>query len=113
MRAKATSIAHMSGTAFGTVVLHVSPEAEAGGTLAVVQNGDEIELDGQRRRLDVLISEQELKARLQNWQGPQTSKKYKRGYYKLYIDHVLQAEHGCDLYFLVGKSGSKVERESH
>ena len=103
----------MSGTAFGTVILHVSPEAEAGGPLAVIENGDEIKLDGPNRRLDILISDQELEKRLEKWPGPETAPKYNRGYYKLYIDHVLQAEDGVDLDFLVGSSGSEVKRESH
>ncbi len=107
------SDARMSGTAFGTVILHVSPEAEAGGALAVVQNGDEIEFNGPLRTLNLLISDQELEKRLQEWGGPATGNKYSRGYYKLYIDHVLQADQGCDLDFLTGGSGCEVERESH
>ncbi|MBT5073475.1 MAG: dihydroxy-acid dehydratase [Kordiimonadaceae bacterium] len=107
------SDARMSGTAFGTVILHVSPETEIGGPLSFVENGDMIRLDGPARTLDVLISEEELARRTSNWQGPETAPKYDRGYYKLYIDHVLQADEGADLDFLVGKSGSIVTRESH
>ena len=103
----------MSGTAFGTVILHVSPEAELGGPLAVVENGDMIRFDGPNRTLDVLISEEELNSRAARWAGPETAPKYKRGYYKLYIDHVLQADEGADLDFLIGNSGSEVTRESH
>lgn len=103
----------MSGTAFGTVILHVSPETEMAGPLAFVENGDIIKFDGPGRTLDVLISEEEFARRASKWQGPETAAKYDRGYYKLYIDHVLQADEGADLDFLVGKSGSIVTRESH
>ncbi|HQR88844.1 MAG TPA: dihydroxy-acid dehydratase, partial [Caulobacter sp.] len=98
------SDARMSGTAFGTVILHVSPEADAGGPLAIVQNGDVITLDG---------SDAELENRLAVWRANQPPPKYTRGYAKLYVDHVLQADKGCDLDFLVGASGSIVTRESH
>jgi dihydroxy-acid dehydratase len=107
------SDARMSGTAYGTVVLHVAPEADAGGPLAVVRNGDEILLDGPARRLDLMISPQELQQRLADWRQQRPPPKYVRGYYQLYIEHVLQADRGCDLDFLVGASGSVVERESH
>jgi dihydroxyacid dehydratase/phosphogluconate dehydratase len=107
------SDARMSGTAFGAVVLHVAPEAEAGGPLAIVQTGDEIEFDGPARKLELLVSSKEIEARLAKWRGARPAPKYQRGYYKLYIDHVLQADKGCDLDFLVGASGSNVERESH
>jgi dihydroxy-acid dehydratase len=107
------SDARMSGTAFGTVVLHVAPEAEAGGPLAVVRNGDEILFDGAGRRLELLISDDELAARLAQWRQNRPSPKHARGYYRLYVEHVGQADRGCDLDFLVGASGSTVERESH
>ena len=107
------SDARMSGTAFGSVVLHVAPEAEAGGPLAVVRNGDEILFDGPARKLELLISDAELKARLAEWSKNRPPPKYGRGYYRLYYDHVLQADRGCDLDFLVGASGDVVERESH
>jgi dihydroxy-acid dehydratase len=107
------SDARMSGTAFGTVVLHVAPEAAAGGPLAVVRDGDEIALDGPHRRLDLLISAEEMAARISAWQSARPPAKYTRGYYSLYIEHVMQADQGCDLDFLVGASGSLVERESH
>jgi dehydratase ilvD1 len=107
------SDARMSGTAFGAVVLHVAPEAEAGGPLAMVQNGDEILFDGPTRRLDLLISPEELAARTAAWTAKRPPLKYSRGYYRLYVEHVMQADRGCDLDFLTGASGSVVDRESH
>ena len=107
------SDARMSGTAFGTVVLHVAPESDIGGPLALVQDGDEIVLDGPKRRLELLVSAEELAARGEARRGRPQSAKYVRGYYSLYIKHVMQADRGCDLDFLVGASGSTVERESH
>lgn len=107
------SDARMSGTAFGTVVLHVSPESTAGGPLALVKTGDQIRFDGPKRTLELLVSEETLAKRREIWEQAQEPSKYTRGYYKLYIDHVLQAEDGCDLDFLVGSSGSAVDRESH
>lgn len=107
------SDARMSGTAFGTVILHVSPESDAGGPLAIVQNGDVITLDGPGRALNLAISDAELQSRLTVWRANQPPPKYTRGYAKLYIDHVLQADQGCDLDFLVVASGSVVTRESH
>ncbi len=105
------SDARMSGTAFGTVVLHVSPEAHAGGPLALVKTGDRIRLDARQGVLQLLISDEELAARRADWQAPE--QEYTRGYAKLYVDHVMQADKGADLDFLVGKSGSFVKRESH
>ncbi|MDE2110152.1 MAG: dihydroxy-acid dehydratase [Alphaproteobacteria bacterium] len=107
------SDARMSGTAFGTVILHVAPESAAGGPLAVVKTGDEILFDGHARKLDLLISESELQKRLKAWRDAYAPPKWRRGYYRLYHDHVMQADRGCDLDFLVGASGSVVERESH
>jgi dihydroxy-acid dehydratase len=104
------SDARMSGTAYGTVILHVSPEAAAGGPLALVQNGDMIELDVANRRLHLDVPEAELAARRAAWQAPEAPK---RGWAKLYVEHVLQADQGADLDFLVGSSGSDVNRESH
>ena len=101
----------MSGTAYGTVVLHVSPEAAIGGNLALVQNGDMIELDVQNRRLNLEVSEEELVKRRLNWEVP--SPVADRGYVGLYVKHVQQAHLGADLDFLVGGSGSKVTRDSH
>jgi L-arabonate dehydrase len=105
------SDARMSGTAYGTVILHISPEAAAGGTLALVENGDEIELDVSKRRLELLVSESDLRNRKARWQAPKAP--LDRGYWKLYFDHVLQADQGADLDFLVGKSGAFVPRDNH
>ncbi len=105
------SDARMSGTAYGTVVLHVSPEAAQGGPLALVRDGDMIELDVEKRRLHLDIAEAEMTRRRQAWKPAPDA--YDRGYAKLYVDHVMQAHQGADLDFLVGKSGAKVARESH
>jgi dihydroxy-acid dehydratase len=107
------SDARMSGTAYGSVVLHVAPEAEAGGPLALVRTGDEIELDGPNRRLELLVSEAELAARRLEWERNRRPSDFTRGWYRLYIDTVLQADQGADLDFLVGNSSSEVTRESH
>jgi dihydroxy-acid dehydratase len=101
----------MSGTAYGTVVLHVSPEAAAGGLLALVESGDEIELDVPNRSLRLLVDEVELARRRQVWRAPEPPAT--RGYAKLYTEHVLQADKGADFDFLVGGSGAEVPRESH
>jgi dihydroxy-acid dehydratase len=92
------SDARMSGTAYGTIVLHVSPEAAVGGPLALVRNGDRIRLSVRERKIDLLVDEKELAARKSRWKPPVTPPT--RGYAKLYMDHVLQAEHGCDFDFL-------------
>ena len=105
------SDARMSGTAYGTVVLHVAPEAAAGGALALVENGDEIELDVAKRRLQLLVSDDELAQRRRKWKEPIPP--LARGYWRLYFDHVLQANEGADLDFLVGKSGDFVPRDNH
>ena len=105
------SDARMSGTAYGTVVLHVAPEAAAGGVLALVREGDEIELDVAKRRLELLVDEAELARRRARWKPPAAP--LDRGYWKLYHDHVVQANEGADLDFLVGKSGSFVPRDNH
>ncbi|MBK8455529.1 MAG: IlvD/Edd family dehydratase [Thiofilum sp.] len=105
------SDARMSGTAFGTVILHVTPETQAGGPLGIVQTGDRIRIDVLNGELNLLISDDELQQRLAHWQPPALP--FTRGYYKLYIDHVMQADTGADLDFLVGRSGSEVTRESH
>ena len=105
------SDARMSGTAYGTVVLHMSPEAAAGGTLALVQNGDTIELDVANRRLEVMVSQDVLSRRKAAWKP--TPAPLERGYWKLYHQHVLQAHQGADLDFLVGKSGAFVPRDNH
>ncbi len=101
----------MSGTAYGTVVLHVSPESAIGGTLALVQNGDWIELDVPNRKLQLLVDEEELANRRAAWQAP--APMAERGYVSMYIRHVEQAHLGVDLDFLVGQSGSEVTRDNH
>jgi hypothetical protein len=105
------SDARMSGTSYGTVVLHVAPEAAAGGPLALVENGDMIELDVEKRRLRLLVSPATLRSRKKRWKAPKPP--LERGYWKLYHDHVLQASDGADLDFLVGKSGPIVPRDNH
>src|SRR5262249_28049263 len=97
------SDARMSGTAFGTVVLHVSPEAAAGGPLALVKDGDGIKLHSKGRRLDVKIDDAELAKRKAQWKAPV---KPARGYTRLYVDRVTQANQGCDFDFLSGTSSS-------
>jgi dihydroxy-acid dehydratase len=104
------SDARMSGTAYGTVVLHVSPEAAAGGPLALVRNGDFIEVDVAARRLHLDVSEAELATRRAAWKP---AERPQRGWYKLYVDHVQQAHLGADLDVLVGNSGAQVTRDSH
>jgi dihydroxy-acid dehydratase len=105
------SDARMSGTAFGTVVLHVAPESAVGGTLALVQDGDMIELDVPGRRLELDISDAELNQRRASWhpRPPHTE----RGYVSLYVDHVQQADTGVDFDFLVGNSGAAVAHGNH
>jgi L-arabonate dehydrase len=105
------SDARMSGTAYGTVVLHVAPEAAAGGPLAAVRDGDWIELDCAGGRLHLDIPDAELAERLATIAlepAPADG-----GYRRLYVDHVLQADEGCDLDFLVGCRGNDVPRHSH
>jgi L-arabonate dehydrase len=104
------SDARMSGTAYGTVVLHVSPEAAAGGPLALVHSGDMITLDVPARLIRLEVDDATLAQRRAEWTAPPTPD---RGYAKLYVDHVLQAHEGADLDFLVGHSGAAVPRESH
>jgi len=107
------SDARMSGTAYGTVVLHVAPEAAAGGPLAAVRNGDFIELDCAGGRLHLDISDEALQARLSDLKPDTSAKIFSSGYSRLYVDHVLQADEGCDFDFLVGCRGSEVPRHSH
>ncbi|MBN9254224.1 MULTISPECIES: IlvD/Edd family dehydratase [unclassified Mesorhizobium] len=104
------SDARMSGTAYGTVVLHVAPEAAAGGTLALVRDGDIIEVDVAGRRLELLVSEEELALRRRDWKPPQAPK---GGYQSLYVERVLQADKGCDFDFLVGRRDAGIPRHSH
>ncbi|MDO3385879.1 IlvD/Edd family dehydratase [Gilvimarinus sp. SDUM040013] len=101
----------MSGTAYGTVILHVSPESSIGGNLALVCNGDEISLDVENRNLALHVTDEELEARRAQWQPPEPLAT--RGYVKIYLDHVEQAHKGADLDVLVGKSGSNVDRDLH
>jgi L-arabonate dehydrase len=101
----------MSGTAYGTVVLHISPESAVGGTLALVQNGDMIELDVPKRTLTLCVADEELKKRRKAWRPPK--QEAVRGYVKLFVEHVEQADKGCDFDFLTGGSGSEVTREPH
>jgi dihydroxy-acid dehydratase len=101
----------MSGTAYGTVVLHTAPEAAAGGPLALVRNGDLVELDVPKRRLHLHVSDEELARRRADWKPP--TPRLTSGYWKLYIDHVLQADEGADLDFLVGQRGAFVPKDNH
>jgi L-arabonate dehydrase len=105
------SDARMSGTAYGTVVLHVSPEAAVGGPLALVRDGDAIELDVEERRLHLDVSEDELARRRSEWRAPVPAAR--GGYLKLFLEHVEQADTGADFDFLVGCRGHAIARESH
>jgi dihydroxy-acid dehydratase len=99
------SDSRMSGTSYGTVVLHISPESAIGGPLAVVQEGDQIRLDVENRKLELLVSDEELRRRLEAWCP--SPKQFKRGYYTMFLDHILQADQGCDFDFLVGTPEEK------
>lgn len=101
----------MSGTAFGAVVLHISPESAVGGVLALVENGDLIELDVPKRKLWLHVEDSELRKRKQKWKPPESDKK--RGYVHLFLNTVQQADKGADFDFLVGKSGDDAGREFH
>jgi dihydroxy-acid dehydratase len=101
----------MSGTAYGTVILHVSPESAVGGTLALVRDGDMIDLDVKNRSLNLDVSDKEIQKRRELWRPPEPVSE--RGYSKLFIEHVEQAEKGCDFDFLTGGSGSQVLRDLH
>jgi L-arabonate dehydrase len=105
------SDARMSGTAYGTVVLHVCPEAAVGGNLAVVRHGDMIGLDVEARRIHLDVSQQELERRKAGWKPRQNN--INSGYQQLYIEHVMQANTGADFDFLTGCRGHEVPRESH
>jgi len=107
------SDARMSGTAYGTVILHAAPEAAAGGPLAFVRTGDIIRLDVEERSLSFDVSDEELQARSQSPASESAYASPSRGWAKLYVDHVMQADTGADLDFLVGSSGATVSRESH
>lgn len=101
----------MSGTGYGTCILHVAPESAVGGPLALVETGDWIELDVEERRLDLLVDDDELAGRRARWEQPKRPDE--RGWVRIYTDHVMQADRGVDLDFLVGRSGHKVPRHSH
>lgn len=103
----------MSGTAYGTVVLHVAPEAAAGGPLALVRTGDQVVLDVEQRRLDVDVPVEQLRGRAPSATMTTGFANPRRGWERLYVDHVLQADTGADLDFLVGSSGATVTRDSH
>jgi dihydroxy-acid dehydratase len=105
------SDARMSGTAFGTVVLHVAPEAAAGGPLRAVRDGDVVELDVEAGRLDLLVDESEVAARLDGLGPPEP--RYRRGYGALYLEHVLQADEGCDFDFLRARPDEPPQREPY
>jgi dihydroxy-acid dehydratase len=105
------SDARMSGTAYGTTVLHAAPESTVGGPLALIQTGDLITLDVPGRTLTLEVDAAELSIRRSTWRPPEPVAT--RGWSKLYVDHVTQANTGVDLDFLVGSSGSEVTRESH
>src|SRR5262245_5990038 len=114
------SDARMSGTSYGTVVLHIAPESALGGPLAIVQNGDLIHLDTANRQLNLMVSDEEIQRRLAAWEKP--VRHYDRGYGKLFLDHILQANEGCDFDFLrwvpepenlEGSERSKARRASH
>ena len=101
----------MSGTAYGPVILHTSPEAAVKGPFAAVQNGDIIEVDVNSGTLNLKVSDEEIVKRLEVYQPVLPD--IKSGYQKMYVDHVMQADKGADLDFLVGKRGSEVKRHSH
>jgi dihydroxy-acid dehydratase len=103
----------MSGTAYGTVVLHVTPEAAAGGPLGLVRTGDVVALDVAARRIDIEVPDDELARRIPDQATVAAFAAPRRGWERLYVDHVLQADTGADLDFLLGSSGSAVSRESH
>ncbi|MDP2129497.1 MAG: IlvD/Edd family dehydratase [Erythrobacter sp.] len=107
------SDARMSGTAYGTVILHVAPESAADGPIGIVEDGDEIAVDAHARTLDLLVPQEEIERRLEQLRHTKRDHGAARGYAKLYIDHVLQADQGCDFDFLLGKSGHVINRESH
>jgi dihydroxy-acid dehydratase len=107
------SDARMSGTAYGTVILHVAPEAAAGGPLAYIRTGDIVTLDVESRSLNFDVSPEELGARVESAASVAAYAAPTRGWTRLYVDHVMQADTGADLDFLVGSSGDGVARESH
>jgi dihydroxy-acid dehydratase len=105
------SDARMSGTAFGSIVLHVTPESAMGGPLALVQNGDRIRLDVPNRELDLLVPDAELERRQKAWKAPAASKEDRRGYRKLFLESVMQADRGCDFDFCMPAATARVPRQ--
>src|SRR5882672_12700208 len=105
------SDARMSGTAYGTVVLHTAPEAAVGGPLALVNDGDWIELDVAGRRLEIEITNQQMEERRAQWKRVELP--IVSGYQQLYVEHVMQADRGCDFDFLIGRRGADIPRQSH
>jgi len=105
------SDARMSGTAFGAIVLHVTPESALGGPLALVKNGDRIRLDVPGRKLELLVTDSELEQRRRAWKAPAGSKEDRRGYRKLFLDSVMQADRGCDFDFCVPEATMRVPRQ--
>jgi len=103
----------MSGTAYGTVILHVAPESAAGGPLGIIQNGDIIELDVLARTINVRLSDEEISQRMPSLKSQEAYANPIRGWQRMYIDHVMQSDKGADLDFLRGSSGPEVTRESH
>jgi dihydroxy-acid dehydratase len=104
------SDARMSGTAFGAIVLHVTPESAIGGPLALVRTGDRIRLDVPARKLELLVTEAELEARRRQWKAPRPRKEDTRGYRKLFLDAVTQADRGCDFDFLATPATIRIPR---
>jgi dihydroxy-acid dehydratase len=102
------SDARMSGTAFGTIILHVTPESAVGGPLALVKTGDMIALDAPRRRLELMVSAAELEARRRAWRPRPQSAEDLRGYRRLYLDTVQQADRGCDFEFLAAPARARI-----
>jgi dihydroxy-acid dehydratase len=103
----------MSGTAYGTVVLHVAPESAAGGPLGIIQTGDIIELDVFARTINVKLTDEEISKRVPSTKSKDAYANPSRGWQRMYIDHVMQSDKGADLDFLLGSSGPAVTRESH
>ncbi len=101
------SDARMSGTAFGTIVLHISPESAVGGPLALVKTGDRIKLDVAARKVELLVSDAELEKRRHDWKAPAVPDEAQRGYARLYREHVQQADEGCDFDFLAAVKAAK------
>jgi dihydroxy-acid dehydratase len=102
------SDARMSGTAFGSIVLHVTPESAAGGPLALVKNGDRIRLDVPARKLELKVSAAELAKRRKAWRAPPARPEDRRGYRKLFLESVTQADRGCDFDFCVPEATVRV-----